>query len=213
MGPINSIMGQILLVAMTAPEGVSPMSVREIADFVVRPRLLTIPGVAQVIPMGGEVRQYRVAPNPAALRAFGVTYEQLEKALAQFGGNTGGGFTDQYAQEYLIRNIGRTLKLEDLGNLVVAKSGNRPIHLRQVAEVSFGARTKRGDAGYMGAPAVIISVEKQPDVDTVRLTQEIESALAELTSHAAQWHQGRQHSLPSGELHPDLGRQRHQGSL
>jgi HME family heavy-metal exporter len=181
MGPINSIMGQILLVAMTAPEGVSPMSVRELADFVIRPRLLTIPGVAQVIPMGGEVRQYRVAPNPAALRAFGITYEQLEKALAQFGGNTGGGFTDQYAQEFLIRNIGRTLKLEDLRNLVVAKSGNRPIHLRQVAEVSFGARTKRGDAGYMGAPAVIISVEKQPNADTVGLTQEIEKALAELT--------------------------------
>jgi HME family heavy-metal exporter len=181
MGPINSIMGQILLVAMTAPEEVSPMTVREIADFVVRPRLLTIPGVAQVIPMGGEVRQYRVSPHPAALRAFGVTYEQLEKALAQFGSNTGGGFTDQYAQEFLIRNIGRTLKLEDLGNLVVAKSGNRAIHLRQVAEVSFAARTKRGDAGYMGAPAVIISVEKQPDIDTVRLTKEVESALAELT--------------------------------
>ena len=157
------------------------MSVREVADFVVRPRLLTIPGVAQVIPMGGEVRQYRIAPNPAALRAFGVTYEQLEKSLAQFGSNTGGGFTDQYAQEYLIRNIGRTLKLEDLGNLVVAKPGNRPIHLRQVADVSFGARTKRGDAGYMGAPAVIISVEKQPEIDTVRLTKDIESALAELT--------------------------------
>ena len=181
MGPINSIMGQILLVALTAPVGVSPMSVREIADFVVRPRLLTIPGVAQVIPMGGEVRQYRVAPNPAALRAFGVTYEQLEKALAQFGGNSGGGFTNQYAQEFLIRNIGRTLKLEDLQNLVVAKSGNRAIHLRQVAQVSFGARTKRGDAGYMGAPAVIVSIEKQPDVDTVRLTREIETALAELT--------------------------------
>jgi HME family heavy-metal exporter len=181
MGPVNSIMGQILLIAMTAPEGVSPMSVREIADFVVRPRLLAIPGVAQVIPMGGDVRQYRIAPNPAALRAFGVTYGKLEKALAQFGGNTGGGFTDQYAQEFLIRNIGRTLKLEDLGNLVVAKSGNRPVHLRQVAEVSFGTRTKRGDAGYMGTPAVIISVEKQPDVDTVRLTKEIEGALAELT--------------------------------
>jgi CzcA family heavy metal efflux pump len=181
MGPINSIMGQILLIAVTAPDGVSAMSVREVADFVVRPRLLTIPGVAQVIPMGGEVRQYRIAPNPAALRAFGVTYEQLEKSLAQFGSNTGGGFTVQYAQEYLIRNIGRTLKLEDLGNLVVAKPGNRPIHLRQVADVSFGARTKRGDAGYMGAPAVIISVEKQPEIDTVRLTKDIESALAELT--------------------------------
>ena len=88
MGPVNSIMGQILLVALTAPEGVSPMSVRETADFVVRPRLLTIPGVAQVIPMGGEVRQYRVAPNPAAMRAFGVTYADLEKALSQFGNNS-----------------------------------------------------------------------------------------------------------------------------
>ena len=181
MGPINSIMGQILLIAMTAPDGVSPMEVREVADFVVRPRLLTIPGVAQAIPMGGEVRQYRVAPNPAALRAFNINYEQLEKALNQFGGNTGGGYADQQAQEYLIRNIGRTLKLEDLGNLVVAKSGNRPVHLRQVAEVSYGARAKRGDAGYMGAPAVIVSVEKQPDIDTVKLTREIESALTELS--------------------------------
>ena len=181
MGPINSIMGQILLIALTAPEGVTPMEVREVADFVVRPRLLTIPGVAQVIPMGGEVRQYRVSPNPSALRAFNITYEQLEKALSQFGVNTGGGFTEQYAQEYLIRNIGKTLKLEDLGNLVVAKSGNRPIHLRQVADVSFAARMKRGDAGYMGAPAVVMSVEKQPEIDTVRLTKEIESALTELT--------------------------------
>ena len=181
MGPINSIMGQILLIALTAPEGVTPMEVREAADFVVRPRLLTIPGVAQVIPMGGEVRQYRVSPSPSALRAFNITYEQLEKALSQFGMNTGGGFTEQYAQEYLIRNIGKTLKLEDLGNLVIAKSGNRPIHLRQVADVSFAARMKRGDSGYMGSPAVVVSVEKQPEIDTVRLTKEIESALTELT--------------------------------
>jgi HME family heavy-metal exporter len=182
MGPINSIMGQILLVALSAPESVSPMDVREAADFIVRPRLLAIPGVAQVIPMGGEVRQYRIAPNPAALRTFGVTYEQLEKALSQFGGNTGGGFTEQYAQEYLIRNIGRTLSLDDLGSLVVGKAGNRPIHLRQVAEVSYAARMKRGDAGYMGKPAVIVSIEKQPEVDTVRLTRAIEAALQELSA-------------------------------
>ncbi|HEX6000411.1 MAG TPA: efflux RND transporter permease subunit [Hyphomicrobiaceae bacterium] len=186
MGPINSIMGQILLVALSAPESVSPMEVREAADFVVRPRLLAIPGVAQVIPMGGEVRQYRVAPNPAALRAFGITYEQLEKSLSQFGANTGGGFTEQYAQEYLIRNVGLTLKLDDLANLVVAKSGNRPVHLRQVAEVSYGARMKRGDAGYMGKPAVVVSIEKQPDVDTVRLTREIEAALKELSASLPQ---------------------------
>ena len=82
-----------------------------------------------------------------------------------------------------------------------------------MAEVSFGARTKRGDAGYMGAPAVIISVEKQPDVDTVRLTKEIESALAELTKTLPRRHQGRQYPFSAGQLHPDLGRQRHQGAL
>ena len=113
----------------------------------------------------------------------------------------------------LIRNIGRTLSLEDLGNLVVAKIGNRPVHLRQVAEVSFGARTKRGDAGYMGAPAVVVSIEKQPDVDTVRLTKEIEKALAELTPTPAARDQGGQHPLPPGQLHRDLGRQCHQGSV
>jgi heavy-metal exporter, HME family len=182
MGPINSIMGQIVLAAMTAPDDVSAMELREIADFVIRPRLLTIPGVAQVIPIGGEVRQYRVAPHPAALRALSVTYEQLEKALAQFGVNTGGGFTDQHSREYLIRNIGRTMSLDDLRSIVVATVEGRPIFLRQVADVAFAPRVKRGDAGYMGAPAVIVSVEKQPGVDTVRLTREIEEALRELSA-------------------------------
>ena len=143
------------------------MELREIADFTIRPRLLSIPGVAQVIPIGGEVRQYRVAPHPPALRALGVTYEQVEKALAQFGVNTGGGFTDLHAREYLIRNIGRTTSLDDLRNIVVATVDDRPVFLRQVADVAFAPKIKRGDAGYMGKPAVIVSVEKQPNVDTV----------------------------------------------
>ncbi len=91
-----------------------------------------------------------------------MTYEQVERALAQFGTNTGGGFTDQHAREYLIRNIGRTTSLDDLRNMVVATVGGRPVFLRQVADVAFAARTKRGDAGFMGKPAVIVSVEKQP---------------------------------------------------
>jgi HME family heavy-metal exporter len=181
MGPISSIMGQILLVAVTSPEA-TPMEVRETADFVVRPRLLTIAGVAQVIPMGGEVRQYRISPNPPALRALGVTYEQIEKALAQFGTNAGGGFTDQYSREYLIRNIGRTTSLEDLRNVAVARVNGGPIYLWQVAGVGFAPKVKRGDSGYMGSPAVIVSVEKQPHVDTVRLTREIEQALKEITA-------------------------------
>ncbi|KTR08304.1 multidrug transporter AcrB [Aureimonas ureilytica] len=182
MGPISSIMGQVMLVAMTAPDGVSPMALREAADAVLRPRLLSVPGVAQVIPIGGEVRQYRVAPNPAALRALGVTLEQVEAALTSFGANTGGGFTDQYAREFLIRNVGRSLSLDDLRSLVVATVGTQPVLLSQVADVSFGARQKRGEAGYMGKPAVVVSIEKQPDVDTVTLTRQLEAALGEVTA-------------------------------
>ncbi len=181
MGPISSIMGQIVMVAVSGGS-VSPMQLRELADFTIRPRLLSIPGVAQVIPMGGEVRQFRVAPQPTALRALGVTHAQLETALAQFGTNTGGGFTDQYAREYLIRNLGRTMNLDDLRNLVVATVNNRPVYLRQVAEIAFAPRVKRGDAGYMGAAAVVVSVEKQPGVDTVRLTREVEAALKDITT-------------------------------
>jgi HME family heavy-metal exporter len=180
MGPVSSIMGQILMVALSS-ERASPMELREIADFTVRPRLLSIPGVAQVIPMGGEVRQYRVAPQTAAMRALGVSYEQVERALGQFGVNSGGGFTDLNAREYLIRNIGRSTSLEDLRNIVIAKTENRPVFLHQVASVSFAPKAKRGDAGYMGRPAVIVSVEKQPNDDTVALTRSLEAALGELS--------------------------------
>jgi HME family heavy-metal exporter len=179
MGPISSIMGQILLIAVTSDRA-SPMELRETADFVIRPRLLSIPGVAQVIPIGGEVRQYRVSPHPAALRALGVTYEQLEKALAQFGVNTGGGFTDQHSREYLIRNIGRTTSLDDMRSVVVTTINKSPVYLHQVATVEFAPKVKRGEAGYMGKPAVVVSVEKQPGVDTVRLTEAIEQALRQI---------------------------------
>ena len=200
MGPISSIMGQILLVAVTGT-GATQMEVREVADFTIRPRLLTIPGVAQVIPMGGEVRQYRVSPNPPALRALNVTYDQVEKALTQFGTNAGGGFTDQYSREYLIRNIGRTTSLEDLRNVVVARVNGGPIYLWQVATIEFAPKVKRGNSGYMGSSAVIVSIEKQPNVDTVRLTREIEHALKEITTTLPRGHQSRPNSVPSGKFH------------
>ena len=181
MGPVNSIMGQIVMFALTSPTAM-PMEMREVADFVIRPRLLSIPGVAQVIPMGGEVRQYRVSPRPSAMRALGVTSEQLERALQRFGTNTGGGFSAQQAREVLIRNIGRTLSLDDLRMSVVAADGGRTVYLHQVADVDYSARIKRGEAGFMGKPAVIVSVEKQPGVDTVKLTREVERAVAELNA-------------------------------
>lgn len=182
MGPINSIMGQIMLIAVTGPDGVSAMDLRELADFTLRPRLLSIPGVAQVIPIGGEVRQFHIAPNPSAMRALGVTQAQIEAALTQFGANTGGGFTNQYSREFLIRNVGRTRNLDDLRGLVVASVAGQPVSLRQVADVSYSPRIKRGEAGFQGRSSVIVSVEKQPGVDTVRLTRQIEKALEDITA-------------------------------
>jgi HME family heavy-metal exporter len=97
-------MGEIMLIAVTS-DTASPMEVREIADFVMRPQLLTIPGVAQVIPIGGEVRQYRVVPNTALMKGLDITFDQIEDAVTRFGTNTAGGFVDQQSREYLIRNV------------------------------------------------------------------------------------------------------------
>ena len=186
MGPITSIMGEILLVGITADK-MPAMEVRELADFTIRPQLLSIPGVAQVIPIGGEVRQYRVSPDPAAMQSLDVTSEKLEAAVSRFGTNTGGGFIDQHGREYLIRNLGLTKRLDDLRNSVVAYRGEQPILLRQVAKVDFAPAVKRGDAGYNGRSAVIVSIQKQPNADTVSLTGRLEAALANI-----------ERTLPSG---------------
>ena len=182
LGPVSSIMGEILLLAIPAdPDKVSPMLVREFADWVVRPRLLSIPGVAQVIPIGGEVRQYRVEPIAAQMAALGVSLNQIEQALTGFGANSSGGFLEAQGREWLIRNIGRTTDLQDLQQLVVAIQNDQPILLNQLANVQVVAATKRGDGGYKGKPAVILSVQKQPQADSVALTKQIETAVAELT--------------------------------
>ena len=186
MGPVSSIMGEIMLVALplVASDGKSevatPMQAREYADFVLRPRLLSIPGVAQVIPIGGEVRTLRVAPDTARLAQFGVSLSQVEQAIKGYASNAGGGFIDLNSREYLIRHLGRSNRAEDLAGIAVAWKDGRAILLEQVATVSFAAGLKRGDAGYNGLPAVVISVQKQPDADTVKLTAQIEQALSDL---------------------------------
>ena len=181
MGPVTSIMGEIMLVAI--PYGAaSPMQAREVADFQIRPRLLTIPGVAQVIPIGGEVRQYRVSPDLPAMTAAGVELAEVEDALRAFGTNTGGGFVDQFDQEYLIRNVARTTRIEDLRTLVVADGASGPVRLSQVASVDFAAAFRRGDAGYNGRPAVVVAVQKQPTASTIAVTRQVETALAEISA-------------------------------
>lgn len=181
MGPVSSIMGEIMLIALPIDVAkTDPMKAREYADFVLRPRLLSIPGVSQVIPIGGEVRQLRVEPDTARMAQFGVSLEQVITALRGFAANTSGGFVDLNNREYLIRNLGRTNRLEDLSGLAIAYRNGTPVLLEQIASVRYAPAFKRGDAGLNGKPAVIVSVQKQPAGDTVRLTRDIETALAEL---------------------------------
>lgn len=185
MGPVSSIMGEVMLIALPLSTGdgktsADPMQAREYADFVLRPRLLSIGGVSQVIPIGGDVRQLRVEPDTARMAQFGVSLTQVEQALRGFASNAGGGFIDLNSREFLIRHLGRTNRVEDLQGIAVAWKDGRAVLLDQVANVRFAAAMKRGDAGYNGAPAVIVSVQKQPDADTVQLTRAIETAISEL---------------------------------
>ncbi|KQV88034.1 efflux RND transporter permease subunit [Pelomonas sp. Root1237] len=181
MGPVSSIMGEVMLIALPLSAGqATPMQAREYADFVLRPRLLAIHGVSQVIPIGGEVRTLRVEPDTVRMAQLGVSLTQVEQALRGFASNAGGGFVDLNSREYLIRHLGRTHRIEDLQGIAVAWKDGRAILLEQVANARFAAGFKRGDAGYKGAPAVIVSVQKQPDADTVQLTRQIETALGEL---------------------------------
>ena len=219
LGPISSLMGEILLIGISGDK-VDPMVLREIADWVVAPRLKAMPGVSRVVPIGGLVRQFRVTPDVVRMGQLGITLDTLEAALAQFGTNTGGGVVNQSDQEFLIRNVSRTLDLEDLRNLVVELRDGQPILLRQFADVGFEPKQRRGDAGIMGSPGVIISVQKQPTVDTVVLTSQIEAVLADLQAtmpegvrvdeilfRASRFHQhiGRQHEAGAG------GGDRHRG--
>ena len=181
MGPISSIMGEIMQIAIPIDESkISSMQVREYADWVLRPRLMAIPGVAQVIPIGGQVRQFQVQPNTRRMAELGLSILQIEDALRGYSANTSGGFLESNNREYLIRHIGRTSSLEDLKNIAVSNRNGQTILLRQVADITFAPAVKRGDAGYEGGPAVILGVQKQPSADTVALTKKIESAIAEL---------------------------------
>lgn len=194
MGPISSIMGEIMQIAIPIDTAkVSSMAVREYADWVLRPRLMAIAGVAQVIPIGGEVRQFQVQPNTARMSELSISHDQLEGALKGFSSNTSGGFLELNGREYLIRNLGRTSNLEDLKNLALTARNGQPILLRQLADVTFAPATKRGDAGFEGKPAVILGVQKQPTADTIALTRSIETALQEM-----------QRSLPEGMDAPEI---------
>jgi CzcA family heavy metal efflux pump len=181
LAPISSIMGEIMLLSVTSKDGkTNPLDVRTLADWTIRPRLLTIAGVSQVIPIGGGVKQYQTLVSPAKLKQFGITIEQISTALEKSNVNSTGGFVDDKSQEYLVRNLGRFYSIDELKQTVVAYRNNTAIRLGDVATVEFGAKIKRGEAGSNGMPAVILSVQKQPGASTVDLTEKVDVAIKEL---------------------------------
>ncbi|MFO7907416.1 MAG: efflux RND transporter permease subunit, partial [Pirellulaceae bacterium] len=209
LAPISSIMGQIMITGMWSDDGdTSPMQLRTLADWVVRQRLLTIPGVSQVFVIGGDRKQFQVLVDPDRLLQFGVTLHEVEAAVQGSNRNATGGYLDEQGpHELLVRSLGRVQTVEELEGVVVKMRDGRSILLGQVARVIEGAQVKRGnsaafsrrpDGTFAGGPAVVLTINKQPDADTREVTEQIAQALEELEG-----------SLPEDvQIHPELYQQK-----
>ena len=182
LAPISSIMGEIMLIAVTGTGAVSDMDVRSVADWTIRRRLLAVPGVAQVIPLGGDVKQYQVLVSPALLAAFDVTLQDVLQAAAGSNVNASGGVFMERGQEYLIRGTGRVQHLDDIAQTVVAVREATPITISDVADVRIGAATRLGEGSANAERAVILTVQKQPDTNTLELTERIDQELSDIES-------------------------------
>jgi CzcA family heavy metal efflux pump len=179
LAPISSIMGEILFIALES-DRYSPMELRTTADTVLRRRLLAIPGVSQVTPIGGEEKQYQVLVSPAKLAAYNLSLAQVEDALRQSTMNTSAGFRLDGGQEYLIQGIGRAQTEQDIGATVVESRSARPIFVRDIADVRIGPAIKRGEGSHNARSAVILGIQKQPGANTLDLTRQIEATLKEV---------------------------------
>lgn len=204
MGPITSIMGEVMLLGLTSAEGeVSPMELRTIADWTLRPRLLALGGVSQVSVIGGEVKQYHILADPQGLVRNGVTLNELEVAVRESNENFSGGYLIGGAREKPVRTLGRFTNIEQIRRVPVKHDEGHAgraysLQIDHIADVKLGGPlAKRGDASVNAVPAVILTIQKQPRADTLDLTRAIEKELVSL-----------QHSLPEGvELHDDIFRQ------
>ena len=176
LAPVTSIMGEVLLVGLTS-ERHSPMEVRSAADWVVRKRLLSIEGVSQVVPIGGEVKQYQVQARPEAMRAYGVSLSEVLEAAAGASENAAGGIYQESGREVLIRGLGRARAVEDIAQTVVAMRAGAPVLLGDVADVEVGPAPRFGTASVDAEPAVILSIQKQPNANTLALTERIDREL------------------------------------
>jgi CzcA family heavy metal efflux pump len=179
MGPQSSIMGEIMLISLTADK-TSQMDLRTIADWTLRPRLLATGGVSQVVVIGGEYKQYQILASPQKMKFFNVGLTELLKASEEANGNSSGGFMNEYNNEYIVKGIGRTSDIMEIGKSVIKMQHGNPVLIRDVAEIKIGASLKIGDGSLNGKPAVIMTVMKQPSTNTLALTKAIDTSIAEI---------------------------------
>ena len=196
LGPISSIMGEVLFIALTSDRH-GGVELRTIADTAIRRRILAVPGVAQVTPIGGGRKQYQVLLSPEKLKAYQVSLTEVLDALTAANTNTSAGFRVDGGQEYLIQGIGRFVHLDEIRQTVVTARNAIPIYIGDLGTVRVGEALKRGEGSLNGEAAVVIGVRKQPQVNTLELTSAIDAALAEIEA-----------SLPAGvRIHGNVFRQ------
>jgi copper/silver efflux system protein len=180
MAPASSIMGEIMFVGLTGKDGVTGVELRDTAEWVVRRRLLGMPGIAQVVPIGGGVKQVEIVLSPERLMQHRIGATQVLEALEGVSESTAGGFQVAGQEEYLIRGIGRVRSLDELGRTVVRVEDNVATTLADVADLRFGEAIRRGEAALDGRHGVVLKVQKQPQANTLELTRRLDAALDDI---------------------------------
>jgi CzcA family heavy metal efflux pump len=179
LAPISSIMGEVLFIGLSS-ESVPPRDLRTVADWDVRRRLLAVPGVSQVVPIGGGVQQFQVQVRPEDLARHQVSLDDVVDAVSAANENTSAGFYEQGGQEYLIYGLGRVGGAEDIAQAVVRPRGGVPVRVMDVADVVIGVGIQRGDAAINGSPGVVLGIQKQPNVNTLELTAQLDAVLDDI---------------------------------
>jgi CzcA family heavy metal efflux pump len=179
LAPVSSVMGEILFIALTSDQH-SPLELRETADWTLRKRLVAVPGVAQVVPIGGGVKQFQVLVDPYRLLAFRLSLEDVSHALSESNQNSTGSFFVEGAQESLIRGVGRITSQEDVEEVVVRSAGGTSVRIKQLGTVEVGPAIKRGEGSANGKPAVVLGITKQPGTNTLALTAAIDGQLDDI---------------------------------
>ncbi|MDX2359396.1 MAG: efflux RND transporter permease subunit [Crocinitomicaceae bacterium] len=186
LAPVSSIMGEIMLLSITS-DSLSPMELRTIADWEIRPRIKALNGIANVIVIGGEFKQYQILASPTKMDYYGVSLDELEEAAQKANENATGGFYSEFGNQYIIQGDGRIHSIDQIANSMVKMNGDQPIKIGDVAEVTIAGSDKIGDGSTNGSSSIIMTITKQPETNTIDLTTSLDIAVEELRA-----------SLPAG---------------